>query len=171
MKKLLSLIILLNVSYTLCASASQSAHIELTDTAKGNYPKPKCIKSLPYPCTGKGYIVEHFGEYEADYIQKTRKIRKGVVFNTEEGAMAQSVCDGIVTAVFVYAEKYSVIIRHGEYLSVYSGLENVSVKRNQRISESQEIGKIDNDRMLGFQWRKGIEALNPEDYFQYKQPQ
>lgn len=167
MKKLLSLMVLLNISCTLCASASHGVNILFTDTTKVYNPENKNTKSLPYPCTGKVDIVEHFGEYEADDNQKTKKNRKGVVFNTEEGSMARSVSDGIVTAVFVYAGKYSVIIRHGDYLSVYSGLENVSAKRDQKITALQEIGKIDKDRMLGFQWRKGKEALNPEDYFHY----
>lgn len=79
--------------------------------------------------------------------------------------MAQSVSDGIVSAVFVYAGKYSVIIRHGEFLSVYSGLENVTVKRDQKVSALHPIGKVSEENLLGFQWRKDNNPINPEKLF------
>lgn len=165
MKKLITFIALLNMSCALCVSASESANSQLTDTANVNFVEDKSEGTLPFPYTGDAYIVEHFGEHKVQGLADTTINNKGVVFRTEKGAKARSVSDGVVSAVFAYAGNYTVIIRHGEYLSVYSGLENVSVKRGKKISVLHPIGEVTQDCLLSFQWRKGTKALNPEEWF------
>jgi len=41
-----------------------------------------------------------------------------------------------------------VIIRHGEYLTVYSNLEEVNVKDGQTVTTKQLIGKIHTNRKI-----------------------
>jgi septal ring factor EnvC (AmiA/AmiB activator) len=59
-----------------------------------------------------------------------------------------------------------VIIKHGEYFSVYTGLKEVYVKTGQKVTTSQEIGTVisNNDGIseLRFRIHKNTEALNPE---------
>ena len=62
----------------------------------------------------------------------------------------------------------AVIIRHGNYLTVYSNLVNVAVQSGQTIETKQEIGSIftdtdeDNKTVLKFQiWKENVK-LDPE---------
>lgn len=121
--------------------------------------------SLHYPYSGNVTIVEHFGERKIPDLQETNIINKGVVFIIEKESTVQAVHDGIVSAVFVLDNKYNVIIRHGEYLSVYSGMNSVSVKKGQMVLKLQSLGTVGTNQFLYFQWRKGTQALNPEDWF------
>lgn len=87
------------------------------------------------------------------------------MFIIEKESAVQAVHDGIVSAVFVFDTKYNVIIRHGEYLSIYSGMNSVTVKKGQMVSKFHPLGNIESNQFLYFQWRKGTQALNPEDWF------
>jgi septal ring factor EnvC (AmiA/AmiB activator) len=64
----------------------------------------------------------------------------------------------------------AVIIRHGNYLTVYSNLNEVFVKEGQKVATKEEIGTVftdkdeDNKTILKFQlWREN-NKLNPEDW-------
>jgi septal ring factor EnvC (AmiA/AmiB activator) len=64
----------------------------------------------------------------------------------------------------------AVIIRHGNYLTVYSNLSEVFVKAGQKVDTKEEIGKIftdkeeDNKTVLKFQLWRDITKLDPEEW-------
>ncbi|HMT30498.1 MAG TPA: M23 family metallopeptidase, partial [Bacteroidia bacterium] len=61
-------------------------------------------------------------------------------------SQARSVFDGEVTGVItIPGANSAVIIRHGEYLSVYSNLESVFVKKGDKVTTRQKIGKVYSD--------------------------
>jgi murein hydrolase activator len=59
-----------------------------------------------------------------------------------------------------------ITIRHGEYISFYTNLQEVYVKKGDVVTVKQEIGKIftesDNKTILHFQIWKGQVKNNPE---------
>ena len=61
-----------------------------------------------------------------------------------------------------------VIVRHGEYFTVYTGLKEISVKKGQHVTTNQEIGKVlsnsDGISELRFQIRKNFDALDPQEW-------
>lgn len=122
--------------------------------------------SLPWP-TEKGVISSSFGEHPHP-VHKDIKIKNnGINIITQKGSSARAIFNGVVTAVIPTPDgKKAVIIRHGEYLSVYSNLESVSVKRNDKITTKQKIGSIYNDpdektSELHFELWKNTTTLNP----------
>ena len=54
-----------------------------------------------------------------------------------------------------------VMVRHGGYISVYTNLSSVSVRRGQKVSTRQILGSVNADGILHFQLRKGSAAQNP----------
>ena len=54
-----------------------------------------------------------------------------------------------------------VMVRHGSYISVYSNLSSVSVRRGQRVSTRQTLGAVSSEGILHFQLRNGKTAQNP----------
>lgn len=64
----------------------------------------------------------------------------------------------------------AVIIRHGQYLTVYSNLVNVAVKKGDAVSVRQNLGTVFTDAndghktILKFQIWKESQKLNPEEW-------
>lgn len=88
---------------------------------------------------------------------------------TQPGTKARSVFDGVVTSIFVMpGYNTSIIVRHGEYLTIYSNLSTIYVKTGDRVKTGQELGIIysdpeeDNRTVLHFQIRKETTKLDPE---------
>jgi len=124
---------------------------------------------LPYPITGPSLIVGHFGTYRVEGLRNVSLDNKGIDIQGGPGAHARAIFNGEVSAVFKYAGRYVVLIRHGEYISVYSNLSSVSVKKGRKVKTKQNIGKIYNNGgqpILNFQLRKGIKKLDPEQWLQ-----
>ena len=76
--------------------------------------------------------------------------------------MARSIFDGEVSAVFSYGGLMGVMVRHGSYISVYCNLSSVSVKRGQKVSTRQTLGRLGVENILHFQLRRETAKLNPE---------
>lgn len=122
---------------------------------------------LPWPVE-KGFIAGHFGVQAHPTLEKVTINNKGVYIQTTAGSMARVVFDGEVTSTFMMAGTYAVIVQHGNYRTVYTGLASVSVKKGDMVKAKQTIGKIysdpDNDNVtqVFFQVWKDKDILNPE---------
>ena len=55
-----------------------------------------------------------------------------------------------------------VMVRHGDYISVYCNLSSVSVHRGQSVSTRQVLGSVGSDNILQFQLRRETAKINPE---------
>lgn len=124
--------------------------------------------SLPFPVTGRYTIVGTFGEQQHQELKYVRTTNNGIDIQTNPGAEARAVFNGEVTRVFVVpGYNNSVIIRHGNYLTVYSNLSQVYVKAGDKVNTRQAIGKIFTDTengnatILHFQLWKEKTKLNP----------
>ncbi len=89
---------------------------------------------------------------------------------TESGAEARSIFGGVVTRVMnVPNNNNVVIIRHGEFLTVYSNLDEVYVRVGEKVSIKQKIGKVftnksDSKTELHFEIWQSKTLLNPEEW-------
>ena len=125
---------------------------------------------LPMPVTGAYTIVSRFGQYTVEGLRNVKLDNKGIDIQTKPEAEARAIFDGVVSAVFQFQGNglFNVLIRHGNYISVYCNLSSASVKQGDKVKTNQRIGKIysdktDNNRtVLHFQLRKEREQLNPE---------
>ena len=127
-------------------------------------------KKLPWP-TERGVITGFFGENPHPVLKGVFVRNDGIDISTTEGSYIRSIFDGDVTRVFVIPGAHTtVIIRHGNYLSVYSNLSEVFVKQGDKVTTKQSIGKIYTDRdeegksVLQFQIWKENQKLNPQDW-------
>ena len=123
---------------------------------------------LPYPVTGSHFIVSPFGEQQHQDLKYVRTNNNGIDIQTTSGAEAIAVFKGEVTRIFtIPGYNHSVIVRHGNYLTVYSNLSQVYVKAGDHVSTKQSIGKIysdpdnGNSTILHFQLWKEKTKLNP----------
>lgn len=116
---------------------------------------------LPMPITGNYRIVSGFGQNSVDGLKGVHLDNKGMNIKGQSGAQARSIFDGEVCAVFDIRGVMGVMVRHGSYISVYSNLSAVSVRRGQKVSTRQALGTISSEGVLHFQLRKGSAAQNP----------
>lgn len=119
--------------------------------------------SLPAPVT-TGYISGHFGAFKVDQASGRND---GVTYQTNEGAAVRSVFKGKVTQITSIQGRFVVIIKHGEYFTVYYNLRSVSVNKGEEVSTKQNIGVVgttDGVPELGFMINKGGIAQNPESW-------
>lgn len=132
------------------------------------------IGKLPWP-TERGIITGNYGEHEHPVLKGVMVKNDGVYISTTKGSIARSVFDGTVTSIVSIPGKHKVvIIRHGNYLSVYSNLQEVSVKTNEKVKAKQKIGVIytdeeDEDKtVVELQIWNGTEKQNPENWISKK---
>lgn len=119
---------------------------------------------LPIPVTGPYRIVSHFGQYNVEGLNNVTLDNKGINIKAEAGAQARSIFDGEVSAVFSFGGTMVVMVRHGSYISVYCNLSSVNVRRGQKVTTRQALGRIGQDDILQFQLRRETAKLNPESW-------
>jgi len=140
-------------------SGSSAASVALSASFEDNKSR------FPWPV--KGFISMGFGRQKHPLLKNIYIENNGVNIQTAENEKVKSIFEGEVTAVaFIPPLGNSVIITHGEYFTVYSGLKEVFVKRGQKVTLSQEIGQVlsnsEGISELRFQIRKNTTALDPE---------
>jgi len=127
---------------------------------------------LEWPVTS-GFITAKFGKQPHPVLKRITVVNDGVDIQTKENATAKAVFDGEVTRIATIPGKNSiVIIRHGDYMTVYARLETVNVKKGQKVKANDVIGEVYTDRdgvtELEFQVYKGTTKLNPENWLAMK---
>jgi len=125
---------------------------------------------LPWPVE-KGIITAHFGIHQHPVLKYVTEENKGIEITSEGKITARSVFKGEVSAISAIAgANMTVIIRHGNYLSVYSNLVNVKVKKGDKVETKQEVGEVYSDprternSTLKFMIFEQKNALDPEQW-------
>jgi septal ring factor EnvC (AmiA/AmiB activator) len=118
---------------------------------------------LPWP-VANGIITQGFGVYTSEGI---RSENTGVDIRTNAGGTVRAVFDGEVIRVVDVSGTYLVMIKHGEYFTVYGNLRSVSVARGQKVNTKQAIGVVATDPSTGetevnFDVYKVKEPMNPK---------
>ena len=121
---------------------------------------------LPWPVSS-GIITEGFGFHK--YGANVTTENNGVDIKTAEGSSVRAVFSGEVAAVQNFAGSFAVLIRHGEYFTVYSNLRSVNVSRGEKVTLKQTIGTVITDPNDGttevhFEVRKGANAMDPSSW-------
>lgn len=96
---------------------------------------------LPWPVI-KGVKISDFGNYPHPDVPSVMIENRGIDILVEEGTGVRAVFDGEVTAVMDVLGTKVLMIRHGEYLTVYQNLKDVKVKKGDKVTTKQEIATV-----------------------------
>lgn len=124
---------------------------------------------LPWPVV-RGHIVSGFGKHEHPLLKGVVIENNGVDIKTEAGAEARSVFGGTVVSVFFLPTTQNcVIVKHGEYFTVYSNIETVTVKTGQTLTTKQSLGKLHTDKSeeltkVHLEIWKGKDKMDPSQW-------
>ena len=122
---------------------------------------------LPWPVE-KGYISGHYGKHQHPIYENVTINNKGVYIQTTAGSDARAVYEGEVTTCMIMGSTYAIIVQHGNYRTVYTGIQTPAVKPGDKVQAKQNIGRIasnpdeDNKTELQFQVWEDRQLLNPE---------
>ncbi len=147
-----------NANSALAAKATE-ASLALSSSFEENKSK------FPWPTSG--FVSQRFGRQNHPVLKGIELQNDGINIQTKQDEKVRSIFQGEVRRVaFIPAIGSSVIISHGEYFTVYSGLKEVFIKQGQKVTTNQEIGKVsinsDGLSELRFQIRKSTQALDPQ---------
>lgn len=124
---------------------------------------------LPWPVE-RGVISSSYGKHTSVVSDKVTVTNNGIDIATTDGARARAVFDGEVASVTKLTGANTVVIlRHGEYFTVYSNLENVTVKRGDKVKTKQNLGtvhtnKTENKTELHFELLKEQNRQDPSNW-------
>jgi septal ring factor EnvC (AmiA/AmiB activator) len=122
---------------------------------------------LPWPVE-QGFISSSYGRHAHPIWKDVVVNNSGVDINSSKGAKVRSIFEGKVTKVIVIMNKYAVIVQHGEYFTVYSNLQDVSVKSGDIITTKQVIGTVQTDdegkSEVHLEIWKGSSKMDPEGW-------
>jgi septal ring factor EnvC (AmiA/AmiB activator) len=97
---------------------------------------------LPWP-VAKGIVTQKFGTQRHPVVRTTTIKSNGVTLSVPQGAEARSVFEGKVLNIVQFkGSNPIVLIQHGNYITSYKNLSTVFVKKGDRVSAKQSIGKI-----------------------------
>lgn len=124
---------------------------------------------MPYPVRG-GVIIDHFGRQNHHLYSNMIIDNGGVNIGGKAGDPVKCVFDGEVRTILSLTnlgQNTAVLVRHGDYFTVYQNIVNVSVKVGDKVTINQTIGTLptttnQDDHYLHFEVWQNNQKLNPE---------
>jgi len=124
---------------------------------------------LPWP-TKQGIITEFFGENEYADMKNLKVRNNGIDITTVGNSYIRAIFKGEVSAIFaIKGTNSTVLVRHGNYFTVYHNLVNVRVKVGDKIETKEIIGNVYSDKNTGesivhLEIWKETDLMNPVDW-------
>lgn len=124
---------------------------------------------LPWPVK-RGFIGKVFGRHRHPALPNVTTMNNGIDITTMEGAQVRSIFKGkVIGIVYVPGYQKMVIIKHGEYYSVYSHLDRVLVEKGLHVDTGTVLGIVFHNKekqisQVHLEIWHGKNKLNPEDW-------
>lgn len=124
---------------------------------------------LPWPVES-GIVVMSFGQHPHPIVSSVTVNSNGVRINTGEDALAKAVFSGVVSEVqSVRGAHMAVMVRHGDYITIYNNLSSVFVERGDEVNLGESLGKVAKSTATGkttlyFLIYKNTQKLDPADW-------
>lgn len=126
---------------------------------------------LPWPVE-KGYISTKYGTVRHPEYENIEYESHGIEITCEQGAAVRCVFEGVVSEIQIIGNSRAVLIRHGEYITVYQNLASVNVSKGQKVSTKQKIGTVgtnfEGKSVIKFMVMKNSDFNNPQSWLSAK---
>ena len=122
--------------------------------------------NLPWPVE-RGIVIQKFGLQTHPVVRTTKIKSNGIVIATNENANVRTVFKGKVLSILKFkGSNLTVLIQHGNYISVYKNLSKVYVNKGQDVESLEIIGQVfsnnsDSKTTLQFSIFNNTTALDP----------
>ncbi|MDA0196584.1 MAG: peptidoglycan DD-metalloendopeptidase family protein [Bacteroidetes bacterium] len=128
------------ISREIKGASKSSVNTALSESFEKNQSK------LPWP-VGSGFISSPFGRHPHPVLKGIMVENQGVDIQTQNSEQVKAVFNGeVATVAFVPGMNNVVIVKHGEYYTLYAKLKNVDVKKGDQVSTAQTLGQVFTDK-------------------------
>ncbi|WBL25631.1 murein hydrolase activator EnvC family protein [Zunongwangia sp. HGR-M22] len=124
---------------------------------------------LPWPVKA-GTISMKFGKQPHPVVRNISINNSGINIDTDKGGKARAVFEGTVSEVQILkGANKAVMLRHGDYITIYDNLESVAVRKGDYVSTGQELGVVATSKSTGkttlhFLIFQNTNKYNPESW-------
>ncbi|WP_333852490.1 peptidoglycan DD-metalloendopeptidase family protein [Epilithonimonas sp.] len=119
----------------------------------------------------KGTVTHRFGRQPHPVFKNIVEENIGIKIAVSPGTKARCVFPGVVSSIQAINGSRTVVVKHGNYFTVYSNLANTLVRANQQISAGTLIGEVGSDFdesiTLDFQIWNGTTPVDPLGWVSY----
>lgn len=123
--------------------------------------------SLPWPVE-RGVISLGFGDQPHPVYKSLVVHNSGIDITTDANANVRSVFKGEVAQIQKIGNKFAVLIKHGDYFTIYHNLSSVSVTEGENVSAKQSLGRVKTDAdgkaVLRFMISQNASYVNPSPW-------
>ena len=145
---------------TVTSNTASAAEVALSNdfvANKGKFPWPVYFTK----------VTREYGRYTHE--SGGQNMNNGIDLLCKAGASVQAIFNGTVTRIFTCPNgTKGIIIRHGEYMSVYANMGSVAVREGAKVTTKQNIGTVytnsDGSAEFSFQLWKGTASQNPRSW-------
>lgn len=122
---------------------------------------------FPWPVSG--FVSQAFGRQAHPVLKGIIIQNDGVNIQTRNNEEVRAIFNGHVSVISpTMGFGITIIVKHGEYFTVYTGIKDIAVKQGQAVATNQVLGKVhanaEGISELRFQIRKNFDALNPQEW-------
>lgn len=124
---------------------------------------------LPWPLE-KGVIVEQYGKQNHAVFSGVETFNNGIDIATDKNSVVRVVFDGFISRIFfIKGDGKAILVNHGDYFTVYSGLQEVAVKVGDKVLSKEKLGVVltqeaENKTELHFEIWKGYDKNDPSKW-------
>jgi septal ring factor EnvC (AmiA/AmiB activator) len=117
-----------------------------------------------------GVITREFGKNQHPVLKGIETFNNGVDISATKNSKVKCIFEGIARKVVsIPGANLTVIVRHGNYLTVYSNLVNVNVRPGEKIAKGEVIGEVyrsesTEENVLHLEIYRENKRLNPEEW-------
>ena len=120
---------------------------------------------LPWPVK-EGAVTLTYGEHRHPVVRTTTIVNNGLRIATSKNAKAKAIFKGEVSELMkIKGAKPLVMVRHGNYITIYRNLSKVYVQKGDKLETGDEIGEVATDSegktTLMFSIFKDSKPMNP----------
>ncbi len=134
----------------------------VSSNAASNFAENRGRMNMP----AYGTITHRFGRQPHPVFKNIVEENNGIKIAVAKGTGAKAIYPGTVSKVMASGDgTRTVIVKHGNYFTIYSNLSSVSVSQNQQVSAGSNIGLVaedfDGSYTLDFQIWNGTTPVDP----------
>lgn len=119
----------------------------------------------------RGTITHRFGRQQHPVFKNIVEDNIGIKIAVSAGTNAQCVFPGVVSRIIADGDSRTVIVKHGDYFTVYSNLSSTNVSVNQNVAAGTVVGQVgkdfDSTYTLDFQVWNGNTPVDPLGWVSY----
>lgn len=151
------------------AESKAMTNFGVSTVAGNNFAENKGRMGFP---VDKGQITHRFGRQPHPVFKNIYEENNGVKIAVPSGTRAKSVFPGTVSSILASNDgTKTVMVKHGNYFTIYSNLGSVSVSKGQQVSAGTMVGVVgqdfDGSYTLDFQVWNGSTPVDPLGWVSY----